>query len=179
MEKAAYIRSRFSRPNSKGKERATQPPDDIEDGIEITTTINPAGPSNLVGRHGFARSSQSARSSVSSFNWLHPVGLHSLMTVTSTMSTEPTEPALYTSPTNSIMSYERRQSRTASTETRESGQTEITAPSRGSVRSLAGTGTSIEIGSMHTSSSVNSEELRDFWNETWNGTANQVESFMG
>ncbi|KAF5310221.1 hypothetical protein D9619_010255 [Psilocybe cf. subviscida] len=173
LEKEAYIRSRFSRRNSKGKERAIQPPDDIEDGIEITTTTNAVGPSNLMGRHGFARSSRS-RSSVLSSDWAQPIGLHSLVTIASTASTEPpSEVMLYTSPTNSIMSYERRRSRTASMGTQETELTEITAPSGSNVS------TDIEIGSMHTSSSVNSEELRDFWNETWNRTAHQAGSFIG
>ncbi|KAF5318742.1 hypothetical protein D9619_010647 [Psilocybe cf. subviscida] len=43
-------------------------------------------------------------------------------------------------------------------------ETEITAPSIGTRSSI-----DIDIGSLHSSSSVTSEELRDVWNEVWSG----------
>lgn len=99
-----------------------------------------------------------------SLRWKHPSCLQedfdSNAEITSSISNNPGDlpRRTSTSTTRSSVTTMRRSSISSYT----TQETEITVPSMGSRIS-----TDLDIGSMHSSSSASSEELRQFWNEVW------------
>lgn len=98
--------------------------------------------------------------------WKHPSCLQGVfdsnVQIANSCSVHSVDPA-HSIPITSTDSY-MSTLRQPSISTRATEETEITAPSIGARSSL-----DIEIGSLHSSSSAASEELREFWNEVWSG----------